>query len=1111
MLGTGIQFILPIFLLLPLSSSKGPVDRNSTAVFEKIDGDQSGIFFSNKIVEDVSTKANLFDFDFFYNGAGVGVADINNDGLDDIFFSGNQVDNKLFLNKGNLKFEDISVKAGINHGKKWSSGVTFVDINNDGWLDIYVSQGGPHEAEDRANLLFINQKDLTFKESAVEYNLADRGIGTQAAFFDYDKDGDLDCITMNESALYGLDPVSFYNRLRSNTAAYYVSYTHLYQNNNGSFTDVSINAGIVKPTFGLGLVISDINDDGWPDIYMANDYYIPDALYLNNQNGTFSDQIKTLTNQISFYGMGADISDINNDGRQDIFVLDMASSDHFRAKTLMASMSVENFDLLVNKLKYPHQYMFNSLQISMGDNKYHNVAQMAGLAKTDWSWAGLIVDLDNDAQKDIFVTNGYRRYAIDNDLRTKVTEAKVKYDGNVPLDIKQQLYDQMPTEKLPNLLYRNQKELQFKDVADSWGLGDPSYSNGAAYADLDNDGDLELVINNIDGQAFLYKNLTVEKKLGNFLRVRTKGKNSESFAKVYIKYDGDQQMSETKRVRGYMSSTEPVAHFGLGSTKRVDTVRIVWPSGQYEEKYNVKANTTIVVNETDAENIENNRTTPITQPFSPMDIGALKLFYIHSENEYDDFKKEVLLPHKQSTLGPFMAKADINGDGLEDLFIGGAAGQQGRLFVQEKDGFGRIDTEALANDAASEDMEAVFFDYDADGDLDLYVVSGGNEFAPQDAAYSDRLYTNDGTGAFTKTEQSIFSAHKHSGKSVCTIDYDKDGDLDLIVGNRIQPQAYPKPAPSVIYENRQGQFFDVTTQVGPELSSFGIVNRIIATDFNGDGQQDLIAVGEWTHIGLFENQGGTFKDISQKSDLDTEKGWWYSVAETDVNNDGLNDYIIGNIGLNTKFKASPKKPFKVYANDFDANGSFDVVLSNEYNGAYVPVRGKECSTQQMPFISEKFKTYNAFAQATITDIYGDKLNSAYQLEATEFRSIVLINKGKGNFLKQALPIEAQAFPVLDVAFSDVNADGVEDAILAGNIYNTEVETPRLDGGSGIVLIADEKGKYSTMDVAKTGLYIPGNVKDLELIYHHGTGRQFLLAAKNNDLLSLFSMNGQPAN
>ncbi len=1101
----------PYLLILLLFACGGQPSGENTSdnrpIFEQVSANYSGINFANTIKENVETKENLLDYDFFYNGAGVGIADLNNDGLDDIFFCGNQEDNRLYLNKGDLKFEDISEKAGINANKKWSNGVTFADVNADGWLDIYVSQGGPFDANEKKNLLFINQKDLTFKESADEYGLADNGISTQAVFFDYDKDGDLDCLVMNENLLFGVDPVNFYKMIGVNDALFRNSCSHLYQNNSGKFTDVTEAAGLLKPSFGLGLVASDINEDGWIDFYMANDYYLPDAMFINRKDGTFSDEIKSKTKQVSFYGMGADIADLNNDGLQDIFVLDMASQDHYRAKTLMASMSTANFDMLVNRFQYQYQYMFNSLQLNNGVGSFTNSAQMAGISKTDWSWAGLMVDWDNDGEKEIFVSNGYRRYALDNDFKAEVDKVKNLYEGNVPINVKRNLYDQMPSEKLPNVLYKNQGDFQFKDIAKNWGLGAPSYSNGAAYADLDNDGDLELVVNNIDEAAFLYKNLTTEQGRGNYLRIKAKGNDSEPFSKVYIKYDGKIQMVENKRVKGYLSATENVAHFGLGDVEMVDTLSVVFPNGKVHEQYNVAVNQVLEITESSLqESASRTLSSGSTSAslFQQVSIGSLKLFFKHQENDYDDFAKEILLPYKQSTLGPIISKGDINGDGKEDLFVGGAAGQASRLFIQENGKFKFIKPQVFIDDAAAEDMEAAFLDIDGDGDQDLYVVSGGNAFSANAANYTDRLYINDGKGNLTKAATD-FSEFGFSGKSVTPIDYDKDGDMDLIVGNRIVPQSYPKAAPSFVFQNEGGQFTNVTDDIAPELTNFGIINQVIATDFDNDGWQDFIAVGEWTGIGIFQNQQGTFRDISDDSALMDEKGWWFSVSETDVNKDGLTDYLIGNVGRNIKHKASVESPFKVYGNDFDANGTFDVVLTSKYKGEYVPSRGRECSSQQMPFIADKFKSYDEFAKASLKDVYGDKLNTSVQAEATQFRSIVLVNKGDGAFDKQELPSEAQSFPLLSAVFYDVNQDGFEDAIVAGNIYDMEVETPRLDGGSGMVLLSNGKDGYTVLPAAESGLFIDGDVKDLEMVEVYG--KRYLVAGKNGGLLGVYEVKG----
>ena len=1072
--------------------------------FQKINKKQSNLDFKNTLKHDLSTKSNLFDYDFFYNGAGVGIVDVNNDGLKDVFFCGNQVDNKLFLNKGNLVFEDISEKANINQHKNWSNGVTFADVNNDGWMDIYVTQGGPYNLEERQNLLYINQKDNTFTEKAVEYGLADTGISTQASFFDFDKDGDLDCIVANENDYYGLDPITFYKTLK-NKKRLHQSSSHLYKNNNGKFIDITEKSGLLKPTFGLGLCVSDINNDGWLDIYIANDYYVPDALYLNNGNSTFTDQIKKATKQVSFYGMGVDVEDINNDNLNDIFVLDMASADHIRSKTLMASMNVEKHNLLVNKLDLHHQYMFNSLQLNIGNNKFHNVAQVTGLSKTDWSWAGLIFDANNDENNDIYVTNGYRRYALDNDIRIQISNIKKQYRGKVPLKIKEEIYNQLPSEKLTNLFFSNNGNLNFLNKTSDSGLSEPSFSNGAAYADLDNDGDLDIVVNNIDDDAFLFKNLSTENDAGNYVKIETKGTISEDFAKVTLIYDGKTRTKESKRVRGYLSSVDNTVHFGLGKHKIIDTVRVLWASGNFEEKYNIKANSNLIFNEKDAKNHNKLRQKTNNTLFKK---NNTLLNFTHVENEFNDFEKEILLPQKQSTLGPYIVKGDVNNDGKEDVFIGGAKNQPAAIYLQKDNSFEKIKNTIFDKDAHYEDMEALFIDIDNDSDLDLYVVSGGNEFLERSESLKDRIYINDGKGNFKNKETNEIKDYTISGKTVSKIDFDNDGDFDIILGNRIKPQKYPVHEPSIIYENVNGIFKNTTAKIAPTFENFGIINKVITTDFNNDGWQDFIAVGEWTHVGVFLNDKGTFKDISSTSKLNTEKGWWNSITETDVNNDGLKDYVIGNMGLNNKLKASKEKPLRIYADDFDENGTHDIVLSYQYDGKYVPLRGKECSTQQMPFISKRIKSYYEFANSSLEDIYGQKLQTSYNREVNEFKSILLLNKGENKFKKIILPAMAQTMPILDGDTFDFNQDGFEDLIVVGNIYNTEVETPRLDNPYGLVLLSNKKDNYTVLPPKNTGLYLNGNAKSVELIHHKKLNKILAIIAVNNGKTELFELNAK---
>lgn len=1111
-----MNFIKVTALLLLLSTLASSCEKDKSnaqnittnqPVFEKIDAELSGIQFQNTIQENIETKENLFNYDYFYNGAGVGILDFNNDGLQDIFFCGNQVENKLYKNLGGFKFEDVSKTANINTNKNWSNGVSIVDINNDGWQDIYVSQGGPYQREKRSNLLYINQKNGTFLEQAEDFGLADQGISTQTVFFDFDNDNDLDCFVMNENEFYGVDPINLFKLVSESEESKYFNSCHFYENDNGNFKDITKAAGLERPLFGLGITVSDINHDNLLDLYVASDYYIPDALFINQGDGTFSDQIESYTQQISYYGMGMDIADINNDGLQDIFVLDMAADDHVRSKTLMASMNTARFDYLTNKAGFHYQYMYNSLQLNLGNNKFSNIVQQTHLANTDWSWSVLMADYDLDSDKDIFVTNGYRRYALDNDLQQEVYKAKVKYNGNVPLSIKKSLYESMPSEKLPNILFENQGGLNFDDKAEDWGLADYSFSNGAAIADFDNDGDLDAVVNNMDEVAFLYKNTSVENKKGNFLIVEAKSKLSEAYPKIEIFYDDENsQIVESRTVRGYRSSHQNIAHFGLGNTSKVDSVYISWPNGKHHVVYGVETNNKLVVNESEANNIAvpDLEATPLFEPLSSKEIG---LAYSHDENLYDDFEKEILLPYKQSTQGPFIEKGDVDGDGDTDIIIGGASGQPTSLFIQSNQGkFTKKQVPAFLNDKIYEDTAAMFLDIENDGDKDLFIVSGGNEFLEYSSLYTDRLYINDGSGNFTRNQQEALNSFPKSGKTIATLDFDQDGYMDIIVGNRIKPQNYPRFSPSVIYKNEAGILKDVTPEIIPDLETFGIVNDILVTDFNGDDREDLIAVGEWTNIGFFENQGGVFS-LMHDYNFDNQKGWWYTINETDINNDGRPDYLVGNVGQNLKFKASKKKPFKIYANDFDDNGTPDIVLSKKYKGEFVPVRGRECSSQQMPFIKEKFKTYDEFANAKLVDVYGEKLDTAYENEVTNFNSILLLNQGDGNFEVKTLPTIAQSFPLLASVFKDLNNDGFEDCILAGNIYQTEVETPRLDFVSGVILISNQKDGYEVMDRGESGLYLQGNVKDLAWL-NSATNKEMLLTATNNSSLIINSLNNR---
>ena len=1088
-------FILSILLFN--CNEKIDNENGGTIPLEKLSSEYSGINFSNDIYPNLETRENLFDYDYFYNGSGVGIADLNNDGLKDILFTANQKPNKLYVNTGDLKFIDVTDSSNINQNKRWSSGVTFADVNADGWLDIYISQGGPYEKEKRSNILLINNKDLTFSDETIKYGLDDMGISTQSAFFDFDKDGDLDCIVMNENDYYGYDPLSFFKKFENKTLLEQNS-SHLYEQIDGKFVNITEKAGLLSPTFGLGLCVSDINNDGWLDIYIANDYYVKDGMYINNQDGTFSNKIKESTKQISFYGMGVDIEDINGDNLSDIFVLDMASSDHVRSKTLMASMNTSNFDLITNKLDQHYQYMFNSLQLNMGNDKYHNISHQLSLAKTDWSWAGLIFDYNLDGNEDIFVTNGYRKYGSDNDSRIKINQTKLEFNNSVPIEMKKRLYEELPSEKLSNLLYKNEGKLSFNEVGGKSKILEPSFSNGASYADLDNDGDLEIIVNNIDQNAFIYKNLSVEKNIGSYLVIKPIGETSETFAKVSIYFDGKSRTKESKRVRGYLSSVDSEIHFGLGKVTKIDSLLVNWSSGKTQSIYDLDVNQTITVKEAKSK-LEYLNRKPENYLFEKVENG---INFTHSENNYDDFKTEVLLPYKQSTLGPFFTTGDVNNDGMDDIFIGSAKNQKSELFINKSGKFIKKNIKVFEEDSKYEDMESILIDIDNDGDLDLYVVSGGNEFNNRSTELTDRIYINDGNGNYSKDEQNDINNYTISGKTVSSIDYDNDGDNDIIIGNRIQTKKYPIHEPSIIYENILGKFYNNTYNIAPEYENFGIVNKVITTDFNNDGWEDFIAVGEWTNIGLFLNEEGKFRNISKENKIEDIYGLWFNIQETDVNNDGLKDYLIGNIGNNSKYKTDFEKPLKIFGDDFDRNGTHDLVLSYKYEGNYVPLRGKECSTQQMPFISEKIPTFEEFANASIQDIYGEEIIDSYERKVTSFESILLINDGGNKFTLKKLPPLAQSIPIITSDVIDINDDGYEDVIIAGNIYNTEVETPRLDNQFALILLSNKINNYTTLGPKETGLYTNGNIKSIKVINNE---KPQLLIGNNNSALEIFEL------
>ncbi len=1119
-----VTLLLIAFLFTNCTSSdqQGGKSETSDAQFELIDPSYSGVDFINSLESNPRTARNTIRYDYYYNGAGVAVGDVNNDGLPDIFFAANEAKNKLYINEGDFKFKDITEEAQVNPAKKnWSTGAIMADVNNDGWLDIYVCQAGYAIYEDRAdreNLLFINNQDGTFTESAKSFGINDANESVSAAFFDYDKDGDLDLYVLNESKYAKRVFRDVFEELENPDNLRQASGS-LYRNDGDTFVDVTEEAGVMNFGFGLGLAVSDINDDGWPDIYVSNDYYVPDFMYINNGDGTFTNEIKKRTKNVPFYGMGCDIADFNNDGLLDIASVDMAAKDHVHDKTLMASMNIEGFRYFVEKRKYQYQYMFNAMQLNHGDGTFSNIAGLAGVLRTEWSWATLLADFDNNGWKDYFVSNGYRKYTLDNDKRLEFYDELKKYDGNIPLDRVAEIYNEFPEMQSTNIMYRNNKDLTFTDVSSDWGVGQPSYSNGAVYADLDADGDLDLVVNNIDHKAFVLKNRSREKQGGAYLQFSFSPEMSYAAAynaKIRLQVGDSIQYQEFHPTRGYAGSVEPIVHFGLGEHSNVDRVEVEWLNGKVQVLKDVPANQRIELDIADAE-MTSSDLAEVKMPvlLEEVDLASVGIDFTHQENEFDDFIREILLPHRQSTLGPPIAVADVNGDNLDDFYIGGAHLQQGALYVQETNGqFRRVQEGAPADelDVYHEDQGAQFFDADGNGTPDLFVVSGGGEIPEGDPILRDRFYINatdekEGVRLFkVNALDSMFTA----GNVVRAGDLTGDGRMELFVGGAARPGTYPYPERSYILQLQGNKYVDITNEVNPDLKKPGIVKDAVWTDVNGDGAQDLIIVGEWMAVRAFINDGsGQLMEQSEELGFKDTEGWWYSVEAADLDGDGREDLIVGNVGLNTKFTASPKKPFHVFADDFDQNGAVDIVLSKEYKGKLVPARGRECSSDQMPFIKEKFPTYKEFALAELNDIYGgDKLESALHEQVKTFSSTVFMNRPDG-FEAIALPNLAQISPIMGIEVLDIDQDGNLDIIAAGNMYNTEVETPRYDAGNGVVLLGDGTGAFRALDVYESGLYAPKNVKDIALL-KTAVGGRYLLIANNNDKPKLFRIRLQEA-
>ena len=1072
------------------STSAGPL-------MQVVPAERSGITFNNTITE--SPEMNYFTYIYAYNGGGVAAGDINNDGLTDLYFTGNQVPDKLYLNKGGLKFEDITEQAiGTKAKEGWRTGVSMADVNGDGWLDIYVCRSGP--TSDTAltrNLYYQNNGNGTFSERAHALGIADTTHSTQAAFFDADNDGDLDLYVMNHppGRKLGLSNFAALKAIQDHTAPT----DRFYRNEGGRFTESTYAADLQNYAYSLGLGIADIDQDGWSDIYEANDFDAPDLMYLNRTDGTFGERSQFRTRHTSNFGMGCDIADYNNDGLPDIMVLDMTADDHKRNKTNMGSMSPERFWANVRG-GYFFQYMVNTLQLNNGNGTFSEVAQLAGVARTDWSWAPLFADLDNDGWKDLMITNGFKHDVRNNDYaRGTYDKLKTGADFYGTLDL-------IPSTKLRNYLFRNNGDLTFADSSQAWGFTVPENSNGAAYADLDNDGDLDLVINNLDEVATVHENTATSRFPDrHWLRLKlTSGKSAALAAKAYVRHKGSLQYQELSPVRGYQSTVEPYLHFGLGSASTVDTLEVRWPNGTHSLLTGVKPDQLLTLDQKDGRPLP---TAPAVQTLFTDVRSSLNADMVHVENAYDDFALEVLLPHKQSEQGPLLATADVNGDGREDVFMGGSYVKPASLWLQRADGgFEAARSQPWKQYTMQEQLGGVFFDADKDGDMDLVVLAGSNEADLREAAYTQRLYLNDGKGAYREVKDAL-SFVMTSAHSAAASDIDGDGDQDLFIGGRQTPAHYPfAPRSYLLINDGTGRFTDATQQLAPAVMGPGMVTGVRFADMDNDRDPDLVIAGEWMGIMVLLNEKGHFLDATVPAGLQGMKGWWSALTTADVNGDGRMDIIAGNLGWNSKFHGTAEQPVHIYWADFDDNGRHDIVLAKEKAGKQLPVRGRECSSQQCPRILQRFPTYQQFADADLTAIYTpEKLAGSLHLQATWMLSTVLLSNADGTFTPKPLPNAAQVSPINGIVALDVNSDGHLDLVCAGNHWGAEVETVRYDASIGSVLLGNGKGDFHAMPATRSGFVAWGNVKGLALIQRNG--RRTVLVANNNDAVQAYELRG----
>jgi len=1063
--------------LFPFLAACGKRDRG----FELLSSRETGIAFANTITPNDSL--NEISDPYIYNGAGVAVGDIDNDGLPDVFFAGNMVSSRLYRNRGGMRFEDITTSAHVGT-KSWATGVAMADVNDDGWLDIYVGVSGPEQApaETRANLLFINNRDGTFTESAAAYGVADTGFTTHAAFLDYDGDGCVDLFVLENSPHdFGRSRMAGHP---GNAAGRVLgSYNQLYRNDcHGHFSNVSEQAGILRDAgYGLGVVVADLNRDGKPDIYVSNDGEPNDVMFINNGDGTFSNRAAQSLKHSSTAGMGVDAADFDNDGWPDIMQADMLPRDMNRRKRTSGYLTYSN-EIQNRAVGRRTDYSANSLQLSNGltpggDVLFSEIGRMAGVAGTDWSWSALFADFDNDGRKDIFIGNGYPKAVNDLDYVNGIYAALGRHSSGKPTRPELDLLARLPAYAETSYVFRNTGGLSFSDESRAWGLERAAFSYGAAYADLDNDGKLDLVVNNIDGPAFVYRNVQRDDATHHWLAVRLEGDAPDRRglgATLVLTAGGQKQYLYQSPYRGFMSTVDDRPHFGLGAAARADTLEVIWADGRSQRITAVAADRLIVVRQSDARRQPSSLDKPAPQPvFQPLEPrGALA--HRMPEPTFIDYSVQPLLPYMLSRHGPPLAVADVDGDGLDDVYIGGSDGVSGELLLQRRDGsFVEAANSPWAAENSFEDWGALFFDANGDGRPDLYVTSGGYQLGPGDPRLQDRLYINRGGGVFVRDESAL-PAMLTSTASVKAGDFNGDGKLDLFVGGRLTPLAYPEPTRSYILRNDGGHFTDVTAQVAPELvQPGGMVTDALWTDFDGDKKLDLVIAGEWMPIRFFHNEGGRFREVTNEMHLPPTRGWWFSLAAADFDHDGREDIIAGNLGLNYSYTTSADSPFGVRAGDFTRNGKTDIILTKTIGGKEYPFSGLATLGRSVYTLGLRFPTNGSFAAASIDQLLTPaQLQQSIHYETDTFASVVLHNDGGKGFSMTALPDLAQIAPIRAIVVRDVDGDGALDLLVAGNLYAAEPNVPRADAGNGLWLRGDGKGKFVAVRPVESGIFAP---------------------------------------